>query len=117
MQLKDAKLFRQQCYVDGKWVDALNRGTIPVTNPATGETLGTVPRMGAEETRQAIEAADKALPAWGAKTAKERAPSLGRMYVLMMATQGDLAPLRPAEQGKPMAESRGEIAYAAAFIE
>ena len=67
MQLQDQKLFRQQCYVDGKWVDALNRGTIPVTNPATGEVLGTVPRMGAEETRQAIEAADRALPAWRAR--------------------------------------------------
>ena len=62
MKLSDPKLFRQQCYVDGEWVDALNRGTIPVTDPATGETLGTVPRMGAEETRQAIEAADRALP-------------------------------------------------------
>ena len=104
MQLKDAKLFRQQCYVDGKWVDALNRGTIPVTNPATGETLGTVPRMGAEETRQAIEAADRALPAWRAKTAKERAHILRHMYDLMMANQEDLAILMTAEQGKPLAE-------------
>src|SRR6516162_7227940 len=117
MKLKDAKLFRQQCYVDGKWVDALNRGTIPVTNPATGDTLGTVPRMGAEETRQAIEAADKALPAWRAKTAKERAQILRKMYDLMMANQEDLATLMTAEQGKPLTESRGEIAYAAAFIE
>ena len=75
-ELKDPKLFRQQCYVNGEWVDASNRGTIPVTNPATGETPGTVPRMGAEETRQAIEAADRALPAWRAKTAKERAQIL-----------------------------------------
>jgi succinate-semialdehyde dehydrogenase/glutarate-semialdehyde dehydrogenase len=117
MQLKDAKLFRQQCYIDGAWVDALNRGTIPVTNPATGETLGTVPRMGAEETRQAIEAADKALPAWRGKTAKERAQILRKMYDLMMANQEDLATLMTAEQGKPLTESRGEIAYAAAFIE
>src|ERR671935_549515 len=117
MKLQDEKLFRQQCYIDGKWVDALNRGTIPVTNPATGETLGTVPRMGAEETRQAIEAADRALPAWRAKTAKERAQILRKMYDLMMANQEDLATLMTAEQGKPMAESRGEIAYAAAFIE
>ncbi len=63
MKLRDPKLFRQQCYIDGEWVDALNRGTIPVTNPATGEALGTVPRMGAEETRRAIEAADNACPA------------------------------------------------------
>src|SRR5919109_3783599 len=117
MELKDPKLFRQQCYVDGEWVDALNRGTIPVTNPATGEQLGTVPRMGAEETRQAIEAADKALPAWRAKTAKERAQILRRLYDLMMANQDDLATIMTAEQGKPLAESKGEIAYAAAFIE
>src|SRR5436305_4309237 len=117
MQLKDEKLFRQKCYINGEWVDALNRGTIPVTNPATGETLGTVPRMGAEETRQAIEAADKALPAWRAKTAKERAQILRRWYDSMMANQDDLAAIMTAEQGKPLAESKGEIAYAAAFIE
>src|SRR6266852_5839693 len=117
MKLSDEKLFRQQCYINGEWVDALNRGTIPVTNPATGETLGTVPRMGAEETRRAIEAADKALPAWRAKTAKERAQILRRLFDLMMANQEDLATLMTAEQGKPLAESRGEIAYAAAFIE
>src|SRR5262249_20251185 len=117
MQLKDAKLFRQQCYVDGKWVDALNRATIPVTNPATGETLGTVPRMGTEETRQAIEAAEKALPGWRAKTAKERAQVLRKWFDMVMANQEDLATLRTAGQGKPMAEARGEIAYAAALIE
>src|SRR5881394_3905241 len=117
MKLQDQKLFRQQCYIDGKWVDALNRGTIPVTNPATGETLGTVPRMGAEETRQAIEAADRALPAWRGKTAKERAQILRKWFDLMMANQEDLAALMTAEQGKPLAESRGEIAYGASFIE
>src|ERR1700746_2087278 len=117
MELKDPKLFRQQCYINGEWVDALNRGTIPVTNPATGETLGTVPRMGAEETRQAIEAADKALPAWRGKTAKERAQILRRMYDVRMTNRGALAPLMTGGQGKPMTESRGEIAYAAAFIE
>src|SRR5919109_2173353 len=117
MKLQDEKLFRQKCYINGEWVDALNRGTIPVTNPATGEQLGTVPRMGAEETRQAIEAADKALPAWRAKTAKERAQILRRLYDLMMANQDDLATIMTAEQGKPLAEAKGEIAYAAAFIE
>src|ERR1043165_9093901 len=117
MKLKDEKLFRQQCYVDGEWVGGLNRGTIPVTNPATGEQLGTVPRMGAEETRRAIEAADQALPAWRAKTAKERAQILRRWFDLIMANQDDLAALMTAEQGKPLAESKGEIAYAAAFIE
>src|SRR5277367_528117 len=117
MQLHDEKLFRQQAYVNGEWVDAMNRGTIAVTNPATGETLGTVPRMGAEETRQAIEAADKALPAWRAKTAKERAQILRKWFDLMMANQDDLAQLMTAEQGKPLAESKGEIAFAASFIE
>src|SRR5205085_6553496 len=97
--------------------DAIGRQTIPVKNPATGETLGTVPKMGAEETRRAIEAADRALPAWRAKTAKERAQILRRWYDLMMANQDDLAALMTAEQGKPLAESKGEIAYAAAFIE
>src|SRR6201987_4684853 len=117
MELKDPKLFRQQCYVNGEWVDALNRGTIPVTNPATGKTLGTVPRMGAEETRQAIEAADRALSGWRGKTAKERAQVLRKWFDLMMANQEDLAALMTAEQGKPLAESKGEIAYAASFIE
>src|SRR5438876_394004 len=117
MKLSDAKLFRQQCYINGEWVNALNRGTIPVTNPATGETLGTVPRMGAEETRRAIEAADRALPGWRAKTAKERAQVLRKLFDLMMANQEDLATLMTSEQGKPMTESRREIAYAAAFIE
>src|SRR5271154_3364667 len=117
MKLQDEKLFRQQCYINGEWVDALNRGTIPVTNPANGETLGTVPRMGAEETRQAIEAADCALPGWRARTAKERAQVLRRWFDLMMANQEDLAILMTAEQGKPLAESKGEIAYAASFIE
>src|SRR6202030_2758759 len=115
MVLKDPKLFRQQCYVNGEWVDALNRGTIPVTNPATGETLGTVPRMGAEETRQAIEAADRELPGWRGKTAKERAQILRQWLDLMMAKPEDRGPLMTADQGKPLAESKGEIAYAASF--
>jgi succinate-semialdehyde dehydrogenase / glutarate-semialdehyde dehydrogenase len=117
MKLSDPKLFRQQCYIDGEWVDALGRGTIAVTNPATGDTLGTVPKAGAEETRRAIEAADRALPAWRARTAKERAQILRRWFDLMMANQEDLATLMTAEQGKPLTEARGEIAYAAAFIE
>src|SRR6266571_3492855 len=117
MKLNDEKLFRQHCYIDGEWVDAISRATIPVKNPANGETLGTVPKMGAEETRRAIEAADRALPAWRAKTAKERAQILRRWFDLMMANQDDLATLMTAEQGKPLAESKGEIAYAASFIE
>ncbi|HVH76184.1 MAG TPA: aldehyde dehydrogenase family protein, partial [Stellaceae bacterium] len=117
MQFKDPKLFRQHCYIGGEWVGADSGATIPVTNPANGETLGTVPKMGAEETRRAIEAADRALPAWRARTAKERAQILRRWFDLMMANQEDLAQLMTAEQGKPLVESKGEIAYAAAFIE
>ncbi len=117
MQLKDNSLFRQQCYVDGKWVDADKRGTISVNNPADNSTLGTVPKMGAEETHRAIDAAERALPAWRAKTAKERAGILRKWFDLMMANQEDLAQLMTAEQGKPLTESRGEIAYAASFIE
>src|SRR5712672_3080267 len=117
MKLQDQKLFRQQCYIDGEWVDAYDRTTVPVKDPASGETLGTVPKMGAEETRRAIEAANKALPAWRGKTAKERAQILRKWFDLMMANQDDLAALMTAEQGKPLTESRGEIAYAAAFIE
>jgi len=117
MQLKDPKLFRQQCYVNGEWVDADKRGTISVNNPADNSALGTVPKMGAAETRRAIEAAERALPAWSAKTAKERAQILRRLFDLMMANQEDLAQLMTAEQGKPLTEARGEIAYSASFIE
>src|SRR5215813_5740191 len=117
MKLKDPKLFRQQCYIDGAWVDADGGGTIPVENPSNGERLGTVPKMGADETRRAIEAADRALPAWRAKTAKERANILRKWFNLMMENQEDLAVIMTAEQGKPLAESKGEIAYAASFIE
>ena len=117
MSLNDKKLFRQQCYIDGKWVDADDGSTIDVTNPATDETLGTIPRMGMAETRRAIEAAEKAQGPWAAKTARERAVILRRWYELMMEHQEDLAVLMTLEQGKPLAESRGEIAYAASFIE
>jgi succinate-semialdehyde dehydrogenase/glutarate-semialdehyde dehydrogenase len=116
MQLKDTQLFRQQAFIDGAWVDADNGQTIKVNNPATGEILGTVPKMGAAETRRAIEAADKALPAWRALTAKERAGKLRRWFELMIENQDDLAPDDP-EQGKPLAEAKGEIVYAASFIE
>ena len=117
MNLQDSSLFRQQCYIDGAWVDADSGATVDVTNPATGETIGTVPRLGADETRRAIEAADAAYPAWRAKTAKERAGVLRKWFELMLANLDDLAVLMTAEQGKPMAESRGEIAYAASFLE
>lgn len=117
LKLKDSTLLKQLCYLDGRWQPADSGAAIDVTNPATGETLGTIPRMGSEETRRAIEAADRALPAWRARTAKERAVILRRWYELMMANQEDLAIIMTAEQGKPLAESRGEIAYAASFIE
>jgi len=115
--LKDERLFRQQCYINGSWEDADDGKTIDVTNPATGERLGTVPKMGTDETRRAIVAANAAFPAWRAKTARERSTVLRRLYDLMMENQEDLAMLMTLEQGKPLAESRGEIAYAASFIE
>src|SRR3954453_19850543 len=115
--LKDAGLLRGQCYVDGQWIDADSGKTIDVTNPSDGSKLGTVPAAGEAETRRAIEAANRAYPAWRAKTAKERAKILRTWFDLMMANQEDLDRIMTAEQGKPIAESRGEIAYAASFIE
>ncbi|MEE9099066.1 NADP-dependent succinate-semialdehyde dehydrogenase [Pseudomonas nitroreducens] len=117
MQLKDPTLFRQQAYIDGAWVDADNGQTVQVSNPATHEIIGSVPMMGAAETRRAIEAADKALPAWRALTAKERANKLRKWFDLMIENQDDLARLMTIEQGKPLAEAKGEIAYAASFLE
>ncbi|WP_367299926.1 NADP-dependent succinate-semialdehyde dehydrogenase [Hafnia alvei] len=117
MQLNDPTLFRQQAFIQGKWCDAESKKTIEVTNPANAQLLGTVPKMGANETRMAIEAANQALPAWRALTAKERATILRRWFDLMMANQDDLAKLMTLEQGKPLAEAKGEIAYAASFIE
>ena len=115
--LKDTKLFRQQCYIDGAWADADSGKTVSVSNPANGEILGSIPNMGAEETRRAIGAANAAFPGWRAKTAKERSTILRKWFELMMLHQEDLAKLMTAEQGKPLSESRGEIAYAASFIE
>ncbi|HEX9473110.1 MAG TPA: aldehyde dehydrogenase family protein, partial [Steroidobacteraceae bacterium] len=117
MQLTDPKLLRHQCYVGGQWRDAADGRTLPVINPATGATLGTVPQLDAAATRGAIEAAAAAFPAWAAQTAKQRAVILRRWFDLMMANQQDLATLMTAEQGKPLAEAMGEIAYAAAYIE
>jgi succinate-semialdehyde dehydrogenase/glutarate-semialdehyde dehydrogenase len=110
-------LFREQAFVAGRWESAASGQVKKVFNPATGQLLGTVPNMGAAETRRAIEAADKALPDWRARTAKERAQILRKWFDLMMANQEDLAVLMTVEQGKPLFESRGEIAYAASFIE
>jgi succinate-semialdehyde dehydrogenase / glutarate-semialdehyde dehydrogenase len=115
--LKDSKLFREQCYIEGQWVDADSRKNFPVDNPATGQVLGSVPDMGTAETRRAIDAAERAWPAWRARTAKERAVILRKWFELMMANQEDLAQILTAEQGKPLGEARGEIAYGASFIE
>jgi succinate-semialdehyde dehydrogenase/glutarate-semialdehyde dehydrogenase len=117
MVLTDPKLFRQASYIDGAWVAAGPNGAIDVDNPATGEILGAVPRLGRAETRAAIEAAARAFPDWRRKTAKERAAVMRRWFELMMANQEDLAQLMTAEQGKPIVESRGEVAYAASFLE
>jgi len=116
-QLKDLSLLRQQCYIDGKWVDADDKKTIVVHNPADGQQIGTVPNMGVAETKRAIEAANAAWPAWRARTAKERSNILRKWFDLMMANQEDLAVIMTTEQGKPLTESRGEIAYGASFIE
>jgi succinate-semialdehyde dehydrogenase/glutarate-semialdehyde dehydrogenase len=117
LQLKDTKLLRQQCYIDGQWADADSKQTIPVTNPANGGVIASIPKMSAAETRRAIQAADKALPAWRSKLAKERAAVLRKWFELMMANQDDLGLIMTTEQGKPLPEAKGEIAYAASFIE
>src|SRR5216117_664613 len=116
-QLKDPRLFREACYVNGQWVQAASGQSLNVDNPATGEIIGTVPKLSAAETRQAIEAANRAFPAWSKRTGKERAAILRRWFDLMMENQDDLARLMTLEQGKPLTESRGEVAYAASFLE
>ncbi|WP_171940207.1 NADP-dependent succinate-semialdehyde dehydrogenase [Herbaspirillum rubrisubalbicans] len=116
-QLKDPSLLRQQAYLNGAWCDADSGAKLEVHNPANGQLLGHVPLMGATETRRAIEAANAAWPAWKKKTAKERSALLRRWYELMLANADDLALIMTAEQGKPLAEARGEIGYAASFIE
>ncbi len=115
--LQNVSLFRQQCFINGVWLDADNGATFAVTNPADGSLLGNVPKMGTAETKRAIEAANAAWPSWRARTAKDRAAILRRWFDLLMANQEDLAKLMTAEQGKPLAESKGEVAYGASFIE
>ena len=117
MHLKDSRLFHQQCYIGGAWVDADHQETLAVTNPATGETLGSVPKLGVVEVNRAITAAQDAFAGWRAQTAKERSTLLRRWFNLMLEHQDDLAMLMTLEQGKPLTEARGEIAYAASFIE
>ncbi|MGH7155059.1 MAG: aldehyde dehydrogenase family protein, partial [Acetobacteraceae bacterium] len=117
LPLKDPTLLRQANCIDGKWVQADSGRTLVVKNPATDEPIGEVPALGAAETRRAIEAAARALPAWRAKLAKERGAILRKLSDLMLDNPDDLAIIMTAEQGKPLAESKGEIAYAASFID
>ena len=117
LRLKDPALLRQQCYIDGRWSDADNSATHDVNNPATGARIGTVPVMGAAETRRAIEAADKAWSAWRVKTAKERSTILRKWAELQLAHIEDLALIMTSEQGKPLAEARAEITIGAAYTE
>jgi succinate-semialdehyde dehydrogenase/glutarate-semialdehyde dehydrogenase len=115
--LKDPKLFRDRCYIDGQWIDADSKKRFDVDNPAEGTIVATVPDCGAAETRRAIEAAARALPAWRALTAKERSVILRKWFDLMVANADDLAAILTAEQGKPLAEAKGEVLYGASFIE
>src|ERR1700727_2279752 len=117
VELKDPTLLRQLCFIDGGWSAGDSGATVDVTNPATLKKLGSIPNMGAAETRRAIAAAAAALPAWRARTAKERANILRRWFDRMIENQEALAKLMTAEQGKPLAESKTEILYAASFIE
>lgn len=117
ISLQDATLLKTQAFIGGQWVDADDKATHAIVNPANGEAVAQVPDMGAAETQRAIVAANAALPTWRAKTAKERATLLRRWYELIMANQDDLAHLMTLEQGKPLAEARGEVAYGASFIE
>ena len=117
MKLQNQKLFQDKCYVDGKWIASKNHETIEVNNPATLDIIGTVPKCGTSETKLAIEAANKALPEWRSKTAKERSILLRKWFDLIMSNQEDLAHIMTIEQGKPINESRGEIGYGASFIE
>ena len=117
IMLKDPSLLCSQCYINGHWEDARSTAEFPVTNPVDGSVVGRVPDLGCEEIDKAIAAANEALPAWRALTAGQRAAPLKRWYDLIMANQADLAAIMTAEQGKPLAESMGEIAYAASFVE
>ena len=117
MQLENPGLFRQQCFIDGVWVDADSGETVDVNNPANGSIIGTIPKMGAGETRRAIEAANASWPDWRAKTAKERSLILRRWYDLILENADDLAVLMTMEQGKPLTEARGEVVFGASFVE
>ncbi|TVL19450.1 NAD-dependent succinate-semialdehyde dehydrogenase [Shewanella xiamenensis] len=117
MLLKDPSLLRQQCYINGQWCDAQSKETVAIANPATGAVIASVPVMGQVETQAAIAAAEAALPAWRALTAKERGAKLRRWFELLNENSDDLALMMTTEQGKPLAEAKGEVTYAASFIE
>lgn len=117
MLLKDPSLLRQQCYINGQWCDAQSKETVAIANPATGAVIASVPVMGQVETQAAIAAAEAALPAWRALTAKERGAKLRRWVELLNENSDDLALMMTTEQGKPLAEAKGEVTYAASFIE
>ena len=117
LPLRDPSLFRQACLIGGKWVEAEDGAVLTVRNPSTGEVVGTVPALGAAQTRQAIQAANAAFPAWRKLLAKERSAILRKLFTLMLENTDDLAAIMTAEQGKPLAEAKGEVAYAASFIE
>ena len=117
MKLNDAALFRTQAYINGTWTDAEDGATFDILNPATGDVIGNVPKMGAAETARAIDAANAAWPAWRAKTAKERGAIMRRWFNLMLEHTDDLATIMVTEMGKPLAEAKGEVAYAASFVE
>ncbi|MBC7953663.1 MAG: NAD-dependent succinate-semialdehyde dehydrogenase [Rhodospirillaceae bacterium] len=117
LDLRDPTLLRSQAYVDGKWIHADSGASFAVSNPADGSIITQVASLGATETRRAIDAANRALPAWRARTAKDRASVLKKWFELILAAGDDLAIIMTAEQGKPLAESKGEVVYGAAFIE
>ena len=116
-QLNDHGLLKSQALINGRWRDALSGQTLSVTNPATGESIGTVPKMGKQEALDAVAAAEQALPLWRKKSAKERSKILRQWFDLIMQNQDDLAYILTLEQGKPLSEAKSEIAYGAAYIE
>ena len=117
MEIKNTDLFKEQCYINGEWVNSNNNEFIKVNNPATLEIIGKVPKCGAEETKVAIEAANTSWDNWKGKSSKDRSIILRKWFDLIMVNQEDLAQIMTIEQGKPISESRGEIAYGASFIE
>ena len=117
MQISDKSLLKTQAYVDGQWINADSGETFAILNPANGETIAEIAKCGTAETRRAIEAAEKAQISWRKKPSKERAAILRKWFNLMVEAQEDLAQILTAEQGKPLAEARGEVAYGASYIE